>query len=139
MNLRDFCRLPGFSTAVLTTYNIDPLFFERVVLYDLAAGGATRIIVLADAEQAIPLVTRACGQLVALGKRYRLIPVRMKGSFHPKMCVRIGRDQALVASGSHNLTRSGWLGVCRNETQASGCGVGLGATPPPCFIAQSTK
>ena len=31
------------------------------------------------------------------------------------------------------------LGVCRNETQASGCGVGLGATPPPCFIAQSTK
>ena len=31
------------------------------------------------------------------------------------------------------------LGVCRNETQASGCGVGLGATPPPCFIEQSTK
>jgi hypothetical protein len=31
------------------------------------------------------------------------------------------------------------LGVCRNETQASGCGVGLGATPPPSFIAQSTK
>ena len=38
MNLRDFCRLPDFPTAVLTTYNIDPLFFERVVLYgDLAA------------------------------------------------------------------------------------------------------
>jgi hypothetical protein len=110
MNLRDFCRLPGFSTAVLTTYNIDPLFFERVVLYDLAAGGATRIYVLADAEQAIPLITRVSGQLVALGRRYRLIPVRMKGSFHPKICVRIGRDQAIVASGSHNLTRSGWLG-----------------------------
>jgi hypothetical protein len=110
MNLREFCRLPDFPTAVLTTYNIDPLFFERVVLYDLAAGGATRIFVLADAEQALPMITSAQGQLVALGRRYRLIPVRMKGSFHPKVCVRIGRDLALVASGSHNLTRSGWLG-----------------------------
>ena len=110
MNLRDFCQLPNFPTAVLTTFNIDPLFFERVVLNDLVAGGASRVFVLADADQAMPQITAALGQLVSLGRRYRLIPVRLKGSFHPKLCVRIGPDQALVASGSHNLTRSGWLG-----------------------------
>jgi hypothetical protein len=29
------------------------------------------------------------------------------------------------------------LGVCRNETQAAGYGVGSQATPQPCFAAQS--
>ena len=110
MNLRDFCRLPDFPLTVLTTFNVDPLFIERVVLNDLRAGGATRIFVLADANQAVAQITSARGQLVSLGRRYRLIPVQMKGSFHPKVCVRIGRKDALVASGSHNLTRSGWLG-----------------------------
>ena len=54
--------------------------------------------------------------------------------------VRRALEHAGVESahtGAHVLRHS--LGVCRNETQASGCGVGLGATPPPCFIAQSTK
>ena len=83
--------------AILTTYNIDPLFFERVVLYDLAAGGTTRIFVLADSAQAMPLIANARGQLMALGRRYRLIPVQMKGAFHPKVCVRIGSNQAVVA------------------------------------------
>jgi hypothetical protein len=104
--------------AILTTYNIDPLFFERVVLHDLAAGGSTKIFVLADSAQAMPLIANARGQLVALGRRYRLIPVQMKGAFHPKVCVRIGSNQAVVATGSHNLTRSGWLG--RNSQDQSG-------------------
>lgn len=110
MNLREFCRLPNFPTAVLTTYNLDPLFFERVVLFDLIAGGALRILLLVDEEQTMPAISRACGQLMALGRRYRMIPVRLKGSFHPKVCLRLGGGEALVACGSHNLTRSGWLG-----------------------------
>jgi hypothetical protein len=118
MNLRNFCRLPNFPMAILTTYNIDPLFFERVVLYDLAAGGSSRIFVLADYGQAMPLIAKARGQLMALGRRYRLIPVQMKGAFHPKVCVRIGPTQAVVATGSHNLTRSGWLG--RSSDQSGG-------------------
>jgi hypothetical protein len=118
MNLREFCKIPDFPLAVLTTFNIDPLFFERVVLYDLLAGGATRIFVLADADQATSQIISAQGQLVTLGRRYRLIPVRIKGSFHPKLCVRVGRKHALVASGSHNLTRSGWLG--RSSQDQSG-------------------
>jgi hypothetical protein len=110
MNLRDFCRIPDFALVLLTTYSLDPLFFERVVLNDLIAGGATRIFVLADADQATEQVAKAQGQLISLGRRYRLIPVRMSGAFHPKVCIRIGRDQAVVTCGSHNLTRSGWLG-----------------------------
>lgn len=69
MNLREFCRPPNFSMAVLTTYNLDPLFFERGVLHDLAAGGTTRLFVLADSGQAMQLIGNARGQLVALGRR----------------------------------------------------------------------
>src|SRR3954466_3202263 len=114
MNLREFCQLPNLPFAILTTYNIDPLFFERVVLTDLVQGGATRVVILADADQALAAVDRVRGQLFTLGRAYRLIPVRGKGSFHPKLCLRIGPAGAVVACGSHNLTRSGWLG-CRKS------------------------
>ncbi len=119
MNLRELCRMSELPTAVLTTYNIDPLFFERVVLTDLIQGGATRIIILADADQALPAVSLVQGQLLLLGKRYRLIPIRGKGSFHPKVCIRLGPASAAVACGSHNLTRAGWLG-CRKSDNAGG-------------------
>lgn len=119
MNLREFCQLSRFPTAVITTYNIDPLFFERVVLNDLVAGGATRISVLADAEQSLAAVEAARGQLVTLGRRYRLIPVHMRGAFHPKVSIRLGPNGALVACGSTNLTRAGWLG-CRKGQNGGG-------------------
>ena len=119
MNLRELCRVPHFPSVLLTTYNIDPLFFERVILTDLVSGGASRIVVMADAEQAIPAINHARGQLMALGRRYRVIPVRLEGAFHPKLCLRIGLDGALVACGSMNLTRAGWLG-CRDGQESGG-------------------
>lgn len=119
MNLRELCQIPNLPFAVLTTYNIDPLFFERVILTDLIQGGATRIVLLADAGQALDSLSRVRGQLLALGRRYRLIPIHGKGSFHPKLCVRVGAAGAVVACGSHNLTRSGWLG-CRKSDNGGG-------------------
>lgn len=119
MNLRELCRIPQLPVAVLTTYNIDPLFFERVVLTDLIQGSATRIVVLADADQALPAVAAVRNQLLALGRRYRLIPVSARGSFHPKVCIRLGPSGAVVACGSHNLTRAGWLG-CRDSDNRGG-------------------
>ena len=32
-----------------------------------------------------------------------------------------------------------FLGVCRNEPQAAGCGIEFGAEPQPCFVSQSTS
>ena len=116
MNLRELCQLKGFSDTLLTTFNFDPLFFERVVLPDLQAGGATRITVLADADQAIPAIEAARGQIFFLGRRYRLIPITGGGSFHPKICVRLSREGGIVACGSNNLTRSGWLGQRPDES-----------------------
>lgn len=116
MNLRDFCLCPGFGSALLTTYTFDPLFFERVVLPDLRAGGANLIVVLGDADEALPSIYAARDQLVGLGRTYRFIPVRIAGAFHPKICVRTSDNGALVACGSGNLTASGWLGRSGDES-----------------------
>jgi len=116
VNLRDFCLCPGFGSALLTTYTFDPLFFERVVLPDLRFGGANLIVVLGDADEALPSIYAARDQLVGLGKTYRFIAVRIAGAFHPKICVRTSDSGALVACGSGNLTASGWLGRSGDES-----------------------
>ena len=127
MNLREFCQLPGYPFALLTTFNFDPLFFERVVMTDLGRGGARRVVVLADENQVRSVMEHVGTQLTMLGRAYRLIPVAAGCSFHPKLCIRSGPQGAIVACGSHNLSRSGWLGRnpedeghCRNNHGAPG-------------------
>jgi hypothetical protein len=110
MNLREFCRIDGYDTAILTTYEFDPLFFERVVLADLLASGVRSVTVIADGPQSSPAITDALGQLVDLGRRYRLIQAWTAGAFHPKLTVKLSSEGAIVACGSANLTCSGWLG-----------------------------
>ena len=111
MNLREVCQLQGFDTAVLTSFNFDPLFFERVVLKDLRRSGCGRILVFVDAAQALPVIDAARGQIVALGREYQLFPIRMRGAFHPKALLKLNDRGGVAVCGSHNLTRPGWLGL----------------------------
>jgi len=115
VNLRELCQIQGFPAVLLTTYNFDPLFFERVVLTDLLAGGAKKILVMADADQVYSSVEKAQGQLLALGRKYMIVPVLAGGAFHPKLCIRLSNKGGIVACGSHNLSRSGWLGRSQDE------------------------
>ena len=116
MNLRELCQIRSFPVVLLTTFNFDPLFFERVVLTDLLAGGAKKIIVMADANQAYESVEKVQDQLIALGRKYMLIPVSAGSSFHSKLCIRLSTNGAVVACGSHNISRSGWLGRLEDNT-----------------------
>ncbi|HMN39702.1 MAG TPA: hypothetical protein PKE29_02585 [Phycisphaerales bacterium] len=111
MNLREFCRIEGYDTAILTTYQFDPMFFERVVLRDLLSAGTRRIVVLADGTQASTAIAAMREQIVELGRRYQLFEAWSGGAFHAKVCMKIGPTGALVACGSTNLTCPGWLGV----------------------------
>lgn len=110
MDLRQFCQVRTYPYTVLTTYSFDPLFFERVVLADLKSGGSKHVTVLADAEQALSSINAAHDQLFMLGKRYAVIPIHLKGAFHPKLCLRMSPTGCLFSCSSANLTRSGWLG-----------------------------
>ena len=63
-NPRDFCREPGYDTAILLTYTFDALFFERIVLPDLWVGGSTDVHVIADLGQINEALPRWVGRVL---------------------------------------------------------------------------
>ena len=108
MKPRDFCREQGYDKALLITYDFDALFFERVVLPDLWAGGSSDVQVIADLGQVSQALPRWMGQVRQLGQRYQLTCATMNGAFHPKIIVRAGSKGAAIWIGSGNLTHGGW-------------------------------
>lgn len=117
MNPRDFCREPGYERAVFFTYDFDALFFERVILRDLLAGGSTDIQIVADAGRMAEVQERWIGQVRGIGRQYRLDFATLSGAFHPKLLLRTSHTGASVWVGSGNLTYGGWqnnleVGTC---------------------------
>ena len=108
MNPRVYCREQGYPRAVALTYSFDPLFFERIVLRDLWAGGTTDITVIGDRNELQSVVERCAGQLIYLGKKYLTASAETRGAFHPKLLLRIGPTGAILLTGSGNLTFGGW-------------------------------
>src|SRR4051812_12866385 len=107
---REFCRLPKAHTTILLTYNFDAIFFERVVLNDLWAGGTGDVLVVADPVQISAAVSSWGGQLKHLGRSYQLFPATTQGRFHPKVILRLSKEGGFVWVGSGNLTHGGWGG-----------------------------
>lgn len=108
MRLPDFCAQDQRSHALLLSYTLDPVFFETVALRRLEIGGAQRVLVLADAHEALGRTAEAAAELRQIGRTWSLGTVRLKGSFHPKLVARFGRNDASVALLSGNITPSGW-------------------------------
>ena len=110
MNPREFCRLPGYSTALFLTYDFDPVFFERVVLGELWAGGTGDVLVVADSSRIDASLGRWDSGLIHLGRRYQLVRAAVNGAFHPKVIFRAGSAGAVAWIGTGNLTFGGWGG-----------------------------
>ena len=110
MNPRLFCRERAYHKALLLTYSFDPIFFEQVVLPDLWTGRSSDILVFGDRHEIDLSFQAAAGQLWNLGKQYLLAGADTKGTFHPKVFVRLGPKDGIVMVGSGNVTSSGWGG-----------------------------
>lgn len=123
MKVRDFCREPGFTSAIILTWSFDAVFFERVMLQDLAAGGARVPLILADRRQATGMVDRWPGQVQYLGRRYVLETAAHEGSFHPKLILRIGPKGGLAWLSTGNMSPAGFGG---NRELATSWKVGPG-------------
>lgn len=96
---------PSFDDALFLTFNHDLSFFEREVLGPLQETGS-RITILGDAY-----VTQQDAYAVRhAGISYLSALASGSQSFHPKLIVLVGRDEALVSIGSGNLTLAGWRG-----------------------------
>jgi hypothetical protein len=130
MNLRQFCREPGFPKALLLTFSVDG-FFEEVILQDLARGRSSDILVMADHDEVARSLEFGADHLSHLGKRYLLNSVPHAGAFHPKMILRLGPSEGRVLVGTGNLTSAGW---CRNMELAAHWKVGQKHEDPGAWI-----
>jgi hypothetical protein len=97
--------------ALFCSFNVDLGYFEQAVLGAAEATGA-RVTVVADARVSDPDPRAAPGSPVTLraGTRYvhGLAAPRSGGAFHAEVTVVAGRERALVAIGSGNLSPGGW-------------------------------
>lgn len=91
--------------ALFCSFNVDLGYFEQAVLGAVEATGA-RVTVVGDARVANPDPRAAAGA----GTRYvhGLAAPSSGGAFHAKVTVVAGRERALVAIGSGDLSPGGW-------------------------------
>ena len=99
-----------YHSALLTTYNFDPIFFESVYLSTLRKLGITNIVVLMDASMYDQLLADT-NYLYHRVTQNNYTLVRQKnaysGVFHPKMVLLFGEEEGALVLGSGNLTYSG--------------------------------
>jgi HKD family nuclease len=117
MKITDFNEVFGehkASTALLSTFDFDPLYFEHRLLWSDALQDARRIMILMDAGR-YKRLARADSHARYLNDRYLLVPVSAKGGgvFHPKLHLLAHKDGATVFCGSNNLTQAG----CTNNLE----------------------
>src|ERR1039457_6293506 len=101
----------GWHSSLMTTYSVDPAFYDSFIERRLRRSGCENNILLADAAMLSSALQATPAAFRSAGRRYAMVPVTVLGSFHPKIHLRLGRDGARLIVGSANATAAGW---CRN-------------------------
>lgn len=96
----------GFDIALMTTFNFDIDYFERVIVSQLYEKNVRKISVFVDADE----LTKAFYEVesCSIGSKYMVNPVRINSAFHPKVFLLLGKDKARLVVGSANIKTSGF-------------------------------
>lgn len=98
----------GYHSAFITTFAIEYASFEEVMLPQLAAAGATNVIVLADERMSSLALSDGSILPQQLGRDYAMHgPDQPAGVFHPKIVLQLGREGGRAFIGSANATAAG--------------------------------
>lgn len=97
------------TNVVITTFNIDFLFIENILLGALRRCGDPSLTVFADHDEVTRTFAAQSRWVGRIGRRYRVVPVRMAPGFrfHPKTVLVSGAEKASLFVGSGNLTFGG--------------------------------
>ena len=95
----------------MTTYSVDPAFYDSFIERRLRRSGCENNILLADSSMLTRALSATPAAFRLAGRKYAIVPVSVEGCFHPKIHVRFGRDKARLIVSSANATAAGW---CRN-------------------------
>jgi hypothetical protein len=96
------------EASLITTFTLNGLFYEEVILRALERAGSRLNILLVDARELAIAFQDPNTRPRRAGKDYLLIPVDAGGAFHPKIALLFSPKMPLIAIGSHNVTDSGY-------------------------------
>lgn len=92
----------------MTTYSVDPAFYDGSIEYRLRTYGCENNILMADAIMLKRAIAATPEAFRYAGRRYAILPIQVGGCFHPKVHLRLGTDRARLIVGSANATAAGW-------------------------------
>ena len=93
---------------MLTTFSVDPAFYDASVQYRLRAMGCQNNILLADAAMLTQAIDQMPDAFINAGRKYLIVPLSVGGAYHPKIALRYGKYKARLNIGSANVTSAGW-------------------------------
>ena len=100
----------GFHSSILSTFSVDPAFYDASLQLRLRGLGCQNNLLQADAtmlEQSLEAIPDAFANA---GRKYLVVPVTTTSCFHPKLALRYGKAKARLIVGSANVTSAGWAG-----------------------------
>lgn len=100
----------GYHSSVLSTFSVDPAFYDASLQFRLRGLGCRNNLLIADAtmlEQSLEAIPDAFSNA---GRKYLIHPVHSTSCFHPKLALRYGKAKARLIVGSANVTSAGWAG-----------------------------
>lgn len=97
-----------YEFALMTTFNIDVDFFERQIVGRLIGNGIKKIALFVDAQELSKSINNTWKKSLLMGNRYSVNPVRINGSFHPKVLLLMSFDSAKLIVSSANYTKSSY-------------------------------
>lgn len=113
----------GFHSAIVTSFAVEFAAFEEVMLPQLSIGGASNVLLIADARMVTMGLSDGSALPEALGREYLLhSPSVADGLFHPKIVLQIGREGGRCFVSSANVTGAGLGGNVEVAVEIE-CGV----------------
>lgn len=107
ISLLDIAKEGGYEASLITTYAVNFPVYEQLIIRKLVSGGCRYNILLADQNQLAAAHNSEELRPQLAGVAYTLLPVRMAGSFHPKIWLFAGKKKGALLVGSHNATLAG--------------------------------
>lgn len=98
----------ALEASVVTTFSLNAMFYEEVLLRAFERAGSRLNVLLVDANQLAAALDDPLRRPRRAGRDYLLVPVDAGGAFHPKFVVLLSSKKPLIAVGSHNVTDCGY-------------------------------
>src|SRR5580700_626627 len=106
--LSEFFRTFSPTYVLGTTYTVSLAFFEGLVFPEINRNQLRRCLLLCDRVGFQRALVEASA-LRLVGREYMAVCAPTPHSFHPKIWLLIGEDEAALLVGSGNLTQSGFM------------------------------